>query len=406
MQNTKSTKSREQNSQSSMSRGLIFLFTLAGAAAIGNLYWAQPLLGMIAHSFGIPISQSGSFITFTQLGYALGILLLMPLGDAINRRRFIPVLMFLSAIFLVASAFAPMYWSLLAALALVGMTSLGGQLLLPLAGDLTCEEERGKVIGFIASGMLIGTMLSRLFGGVIADWFGWQATYIAAGVIDLSLAITLLVKLPDDKPRNKIAYTQLLLSIIDIVKKSRPVQATILLGACTFAVYTMFWTGLTFLLSAAPFSYTPTQIGLLNLVGLLGSFAAKNTGKFHDRGQSTLVSGIGIGTVLASLIIAAGGSHSIVVVMIATVLFNFAMQIVFVLSQTRLLSMQAELRSRLNTAYVVACFIAGASGSMVSGKLWQTGSWTLLVAGEVAIIVLALICWFFSRKTLESVELS
>ncbi|HGB6036364.1 TPA: MFS transporter [Salmonella enterica subsp. enterica serovar Aberdeen] len=387
-----------------MSSGLIFLFTLSGAAAIGNLYWAQPLLGMIARSFEIPVSQSGSFITFTQLGYAVGILLLMPLGDALNRRRFIPVLMALSAVFLVISAVAPVYWSMLAGLALVGLTSLGGQLLLPLAGDLSRDEERGKIIGIIASGMLIGTMLSRLFGGIVADWFGWRATYFAAAIIDISLAIILLVRLPDDKPRPRIAYAKLLFSIVSIVKNSRPVQATMVLGACSFAVYTMFWTGLTFLLSAPPFSYTPTQIGLLNLVGLVGSFAAKNAGKYHDIGRSTLVSGIGLTAVLIALIIAAMGAQSLVVVIISTLLFNFAMQIVFVLSQTRLLNMKAELRSRLNTAYVVFCFIAGAAGSMIAGSLWQSGAWTHLISGEAIVILLALLCWSAFRKTLKTVE--
>mgnify|MGYP002677440375 CR=1 FL=1 len=385
-----------------MSRGLIFLFTLSGAAAIGNLYWAQPLLGMIARSFQIPISQSGSFITFTQLGYAVGILLLMPLGDALNRRRLIPVLMALSAVFLVISAVAPVYWSMLAGLALVGLTSLGGQLLLPLAGDLCRDEERGKVIGVIASGMLIGTMLSRLFGGIVADWFGWRATYFAAAIIDILLAIILLVRLPDDNPRPKIAYAKLLFSIVGIVNNSRPVQVTMVLGAFSFAVYTMFWTGLTFLLSAPPFSYTPTQIGLLNLVGLVGSFAAKNAGKYHDTGRSTLVSGIGLTAVLSALIIAAMGAQSLAVIIISTLLFNFAMQIVFVLSQTRLLNMKAELRSRLNTAYVVFCL----AGSMIAGSLWQSGAWTLLISGEAIVIILALLCWSVFRKTLKTVEVT
>ncbi|WEJ85004.1 MFS transporter [Kluyvera intermedia] len=406
MQNKKQKLLQQELAKPSMSKGLIFLFTLSGAAAIGNLYWAQPLLGMISRSFGIPIAQSGSLITFTQLGYALGILLLMPLGDALNRRYFIPLLMALSAVFLLVSAIAPVYWSMLAGLALVGVTSLGGQLLLPLAGDLTRHDERGRVIGIIASGMLIGTMLSRLMGGIIADWFGWRSTYLAAALVDACLAVILLMRLPNDKPRPRIAYGKLLFSIVGIVRNSRPVQTTIVLGACTFAVYTMFWTGLTFLLSAPPFSFTPTQIGLLNLVGLAGSFAAKNAGKFHDKGRSTPVTGLGLATVFLALIVAPAGSQSVAVIIVSTLLFNFAMQIVFVLSQTRLLSMKAELRSRLNTAYVVFCFIAGAAGSMVAGSLWQSGGWTLLISGEVAVIILALLFWFFQRSTLKSIEVT
>ncbi len=345
-----------------MSSGITLLFAAAGAIAVGNLYWAQPLLTKMAEAFGISVGQSGTLITVTQIGYAIGVLLLVPLGDALNRRIMIPVLMGVSVLALLVSALAPNYWALLGGLAAVGVTSLSGQILLPLAGDLARDDQRGRVIGTIASGLLIGIMLSRLVSGLMADAFGWQAIYFAAAVVNLVFAVVLLNKLPNDRPRASLSYGKLLASIAGAVKSSAPVQVTLVLGACAFAVFMMFWTGLTFLLSAPPFSFSVSQIGLVNLAGLAGAIGAQRVGVLHDKGWSTSGTGAAFGLVLISLVIAAVGSTSIIFVVLAILLLNLAIQSVNVLNQTRLLTIRPELRSRLNTAFVFCNFLAGAAG--------------------------------------------
>ncbi|WFU05735.1 MFS transporter (plasmid) [Rhizobium sp. CB3171] len=171
-----------------MSRGMTLLFALAGSSAVGNLYWAQPLLTEIAADLNISLASSGTLVTVTQLGYAAGVLLLVPLGDAFNRRRFIPVMMGLSVLALLFSAFVPGYWVLLGGLTALGVTTISGQLLVPLAGDLARDDQRGHVIGAIASTMLIGIMLSRFLSGLVADAFGWRAIYIAAAIINILFA--------------------------------------------------------------------------------------------------------------------------------------------------------------------------------------------------------------------------
>src|SRR3954469_18270112 len=294
-----------------MSRRMTLLFAVAGAVVVGNLYWAQPLLGKIATALNISATASGALLTVTQLGYASGVLLLVPLGDALNRRRFIPAVMGVSVLALLLSALAPGYWALLGGLTAVGMTSLTGQLLIPLAGDLARDDQRGKVIGTIASSLLIGIMLSRFISGLMADVFGWRAIYFAAAALNLVFAVLLATKLPSDKPRAGVPYAQLLLSIAVAVRSSRPVQVTLFLGACTFVVFMMFWTGLTFLLSSPPFSYSATQIGFVNLAGLVGAFAAQRAGRLHDYGWSTAGTGAALALALASLGIAAAGGTSI-----------------------------------------------------------------------------------------------
>jgi predicted MFS family arabinose efflux permease len=396
---------RETNSApAGMSRGMTLLFAVAGAAAVGNLYWAQPLLGEIATALNISLGESGTLITVTQLGYALGVLLLVPLGDSLNRGRFIPVVMGVSVLALLFSALAPSYRALIGGLAAVGLTSLSGQLLLPLAGDLARDDQRGQVIGTIASGLLIGIMLSRFISGLLADAFGWRAIYLAAAVVNLVFAVLLATKLPSDRRRVALPYGRLLTSTAGAVRSSRPVRATLAIGACAFAVFIMFWTALTFLLSSPAFSYSVTQIGLVNLVGLVGAFAAQRAGRLHDRGWSTHGTGAALALALVSLGIAAAGGTSIALVLLAVLLLNLAIQAVNVLNQTRLLTLRPELRSRLNTAFVFCNFIAGAAGSALAGVLWQAGGWLLITAGQAAIILVGLIVWTIQRGTLRAVE--
>jgi predicted MFS family arabinose efflux permease len=299
---------------------------------------------------------------------------------------------------------APSHFALLAALAMVGLTSLTGQLLLPLAGDLASNDQRGRVIGTIASGLLIGIMLSRLVSGLLADAFGWRAVYLVGASLNLAFAVLLARKLPDDRPRAAVPYGKLMTSIVQAVQGSRPVQVTLVLGGCVFAVFMMFWTGLTFLLGSSAFSYSATQIGMVNLAGLVGAFAAQRAGRLHDRGWSTLGTGAGLALALAALAVAALGGTSIVAILMAILLLNLAIQGVSVLNQTRLLTIRPELRSRLNTAFVFCNFVAGAIGSMLAGALWQAGGWPLLVAGQAIIVLLAMTVWALSRKTLRAVE--
>jgi predicted MFS family arabinose efflux permease len=389
-----------------MSGGMTLLFAASGAVAVGNLYWAQPLLGEIAASLGISLGESGTLITMTQLGYALGVLLLVPLGDSLNRRRLIPALMGASVLALLFSAMAPGYLALLGGLAVVGLTSLSGQLLLPLAGDLALDNQRGRVIGTIASGLLIGIMLSRFASGLMADAFGWRAIYFAAALLNIVFAIAMAVKLPNDKPRSSLPYGKLLASIAGAVRSSTPVQVTLWLGACAFAVFMMFWTGLTFLLSSPAFGFSVTQIGLVNLIGLVGAFGAQRAGLLHDRGWSTAGTGAALALALVSLAIAAAAGTSIALVLLTILLLNLAIQAVNVLNQTRLLTIRPELRSRLNTAFVFCNFIAGAAGSALAGVLWQAGGWLLLVAGQAAIVTAALVVWGLQRGTLKAVEVA
>lgn len=380
---------------------MTLLFALAGGAAVGNLYWAQPLLNTIAGSLHISSGSAGLLVTLTQIGYALGAFLVVPLGDRLNRRRLIPVIMFASALALAASAVAPGFTVLLVALALVGLTTVAGQLLVPLAGDLAREDQRGRAVGTVASGILIGILVSRAISGIVADAFGWRTVYWGAAALMVALAAVLARVLPTLPPSASASYPALLKSVLTTVRRHRSVQVTLVLGAITMMVFTLFWTALTFLLSAAPFHYSATRIGLVSLVGLAGALAAQRAGHLHDRGWSVPATGAGLLLALASVVLGATGGTSIVVVLVVVLLLNTAIQSVNVLNQTRLMSVDPQSRSRLNTAFVTGNFIGGTIGSALASALWQSGGWTLVMTGSAVLFAIALFVWAAARRHLS-----
>jgi predicted MFS family arabinose efflux permease len=381
---------------------LTLLFAIAAGAAVGNLYSAQPLLADIAAAMQVSVVAVSILITFTQVGYALGVFLIVPLGDTLSRRRLIPIIMTCSAIALGACAAAPTFPALLAALAAVGLTTVSGQLLTPFAGDLAEPSQRGRVIGTIVSGILSGILLSRTISGLVADRFGWRAIYVFSSLLMLTLAAVLARVLPPEVPRPPVSYPKLLLSVLAAVKQHRRAQVTVVITAIAFATFSLFWTSITFLLSAPPFSFSVAQIGLVGLVGLAGALAARNVGRLHDRGRSSEATGAALALALLSLFIAGVGSQSIVAVLLAVLLFDVALQATNVLNQTRMLSIDPAARSRLNTAYVVSNFIGGAIGSSMAGLLWKQGGWSLTMLGAGLLIGLALLVWASQRKALGS----
>src|SRR5580698_6131558 len=320
--------------QPGMTRGLTLLFAVAGGAAVGNLYWAQPLLDFIAHDLRASPATAGWLITASQLGYAAGILLIVPLGDVRNRQRLIPVMMICAAAALVACALAPSIGFLFAAITVLGLTTVGGQILAPLAGDLADDAHRGRVVGIVVSGILSGILVSR----------------------------------------------------------------TIVLGATGFGLFTMFWTSLTFLLSAPPFSYPVSVIGLFGLAGLAGAIAAQRAGRLHDRGWSLPATGAGWALALAAFIVATFAGRSVAGVLVAVVLLDIAVQGVNILNQTRLFALSRQARSRLNTAFVTGNFIGGAIGSAAAALLWSHGGWTAVTITGAALSCFALAVWAAGRR--------
>jgi predicted MFS family arabinose efflux permease len=382
-----------------MTRELTLLFAVAGGVAVGNLYWAQPLLGLIAHDMQTSAANAGWLVTTSQIGYAVGILLIVPLGDVLNRRRLVPVMLLCSAAALTACALAPSFAVLLIAITAMGMTTVAGQILTPLAGDLAADVDRGRVVGKVVSGLLIGILASRTISGLVADAAGWRTIFIAAAIAALVLAVLLYRAIPSLPPKARMGYRALIGSVFIVVARERTVRWTLALGATVFATFTMFWTALTFLLSAPPFGYSPATIGLFGLAGLAGVVTAARAGKLHDRGWSVPATGAAGLILLLAFVVAALGGRSVALVLIAVVLLDIAVHGLSILNQARVFAVSDEARSRLNTAFVTGNFLGGAMGSAAATLLWSAGGWTAVSAAGIALSAVALLLWELGRRS-------
>jgi predicted MFS family arabinose efflux permease len=326
-------------------------------------------------------------------------LLIVPLGDVLNRQRLIPVMMLLAAVALVACALAPSIGVLLIAITTLGLTTVAAQILVPLAGDLADDANRGRIVGTVISGALIGILASRTISGFVADFAGWRTIYFVAAAGAVVLAALLHSAIPPLPPKASIPYPRLIASVGTVIRRERAVRWTLVLGASAFGVFTMFWTSLTFLLSGPPFDYPVSVIGLFGLAGLAGAIAAQRAGRLHDRGLSLPATGAAWGLAFVAFVVADLGSHSVALLLVAIVLLDVAIQGSNILNQARLFAISGEARSRLNTAFITCNFIGGAVGSAAASVLWSADGWTAVMTAGAALSIFALVVWAVGRRS-------
>ena len=383
-----------------MTKFLAILFAICSGLAIGNLYWAQPLLVQIMDGFGLPAANGGLLVTATQIGYAMGILFILPLGDFVRRKRMIAIVMVLSVLALVSCAISPSFIILSLSLFSMGIVTISGQIILPLAGDLSREDERGHIVGIVSSGITTGILFSRFASGIIAGFWGWRSVYVIAAALNLVMVLVMIYVLPDIPAKNKFkSYGKLLASVFTTFKNHRSLPNILLHSGLIFGlIFNIFWTSLTFLLSADPFNYNTFQIGLVSLAGLAAAVFGVGIGKLQDKGLSIPALGAFIVVCLVSMVCGFAFSDSIVAIVIVAAVLSVAVQGVSVLTQTRLFNLSQGERSRLNTVFVVNNFIFGAVGSALASLLWSLGGWSYVMMAASAVSVAALIVWLFSRS--------
>ena len=383
-----------------MTKFLAILFAICSGLAIGNLYWAQPLLVQIMDGFGLPAANGGLLVTATQIGYAMGILFILPLGDFVRRKRMIALVMVLSVLALVSCAISPSFIILSLSLFSMGIVTISGQIILPLAGDLSREDERGHIVGIVSSGITTGILFSRFASGIIAGFWGWRSVYVIAAALNLVMVLVMIYVLPEIPAKNKFkSYGKLLASVFTTFKNHGSLPNILLHSGLIFGlIFNIFWTSLTFLLSAEPFNYNTFQIGLVSLAGLAAAVFGVGIGKLQDKGLSIPALGAFIVVCLVSMVCGFAFSDSIVAIVIVAAVLSVAVQGVSVLTQTRLFNLSQGERSRLNTVFVVNNFIFGAVGSALASLLWSLGGWSYVMMAASAVSVAALIVWLFSRS--------
>lgn len=390
----------ENNKPAEMTKFLAILFAICSGLAIGNLYWSQPLLVQIMNGFGLPAANGGLLVTATQIGYAIGIFFIVPLGDFVQRKKLIIIVMALSIIALISCALSPSFIILSLSLFSMGIVTISGQIILPLAGDLSKDEERGHIVGIVSSGITTGILFSRFASGIIAGLWGWRSVYLIAAILNLIMALTIIYALPKIQRKNKLkSYKKLLFSVFTTFKRHKTLPMILLHSGLIFGlVFNIFWTSITFLLSGEPFNYNTFQIGLVSLAGLTAAIFGLGIGKLQDKGLSVPALGIFIITSLVTMLFGLVFFDSIIAIIIIAAIISVAVQGISVLTQARLFSLSNEERSRLNTVFVVNNFIFGAIGSALSSILWSLGRWQYVMIGASIISLIALFVWLYSKK--------
>jgi predicted MFS family arabinose efflux permease len=373
---------------------LVLILAIACGVSAANLYYAQPLLHSIAATFHSGPGTTALIVTGSQVGYAIGLGLLVPIGDMIARRRLVPVVLSITAVGLVLAGFAPDVGSLIGISVIVGLGSVAAQMLVPLAASLADEANRGSVVGKVMSGLLLGILLARTLAGVIAGIGGWRSVYFVAAVGVVVLALVLAKTLPHEEAVQGGSYRGLLMSVARLFFAEPVLRRRAVFGALAFGAFSVFWTTVAFVLSGKPYHYSSTVIGLFGLVGAAGAICANVAGRLADKNRVRQLTATFALLTLSSFGLLYVGRHSLWAMILGIVILDIGVQGMQVTNQSVIYALEPEARSRITSSYMVVYFIGGAIGSAVAGHFYASYGWAgicLLGAGIGTAMVLGFI---------------
>ena len=363
----------------SVTPALTFLLAPACALIVANLYYAQPLSGLIGPALGLAPAQTGLLVTMTQLGYGLGLLAFVPLGDLIDNRRLAVANLLIAAAALVGIACAPAAGVFLAATLVVGIACTTVQILLPFAAHFTTEADRGRVIGSLTSGLMLGIMLARPAASFVTYYAGWRAVFGGSAALMTLMAAILALGMPRYQPVTRLSYLGILRSLPALLRDVPILRRRAAYHAALYASFSLFWTAVPLLLAGERFGLTQRGIGLFALAGTGGVIIAPMAGTIADRGLTKPATGFAIGAVLAAFGIAlvGGEMHSISLLVVAALLIDAGLVTNFVLSQRSIYAPRPESRSRIGGLFTAIFFAGGALGSALAAASLVAGGWEL-----------------------------
>lgn len=386
-------------SKPALSKGTLWLMTIATGMIVANNYYNQPLLGLMARDFGVPESRISNIAMLTQIGYAMGLLLLVPLGDRLERRRLILWDIVAIILSLAGMMLAPSVGWLFAASFLVGFTSIAPQLFVPMAAELSPKEKQSSAIGMVMSGLLVGILLSRVLSGFVGEYLGWKAMYgIAIGFM-LVLGILIWRSLPDVQPNFTGSYAELMRSLVFLTRTQPVLRLAAFRGATAFAGFSAFWITLVFHLEEAPFHAGPSIAGSFGIIGAAGALAAAVVGRIAARTTPFRIILFAILIMLLSWGIFYVGGYTYIGLIVGIILIDLGLQSMHIMNQSSFFALRLNANNRLNTVYMVSYFIGGSTGTFVGAQAWKHYQWPGIVAtGTVFCLITLVVHLCFAPK--------
>ncbi|WP_173390930.1 MFS transporter [Actinomadura litoris] len=383
-------------------RGLFLLMSVATGLAVAGNYFTQPLLDLIGRELGLGPSLAALTVTAAQGGYALGLILLVPLGDLVERRRLAVSLYAVTALLLLVSATAPGGTILLAATGLTALTSVGAQVLVPFAVTLAAPAERGRVVGTVMTGLLLGALLARTAAGALAEVGGWRTVYWVNAALMAAMAVLLRICLPRlGGEGRRLSYPGLLRSTVLLLRDEPLLRWRSGIAALSMAAFSVLWTALTFLLVRSPYGWSESTIGLFGLVGAAGALTASLTGRLADRGHAQLLTAAGALALAASWIALAAGSTSLLWLLVGVIVLDLAHKMVLNGNQHVVYALRPEARNRINSAFMTAFFAGGAAGSALTSLVWARSGWRGVCVLGAALSVATFVLWGLERLSMN-----
>ncbi len=376
--------------------GLTMLLAVTAGIAVANIYYAQPMVGLIAASFGTSGPAAVECVTAAQLGYAAGIVLLVPLGDRLDRRQLILGQGVLLTVALVAAAAAPSLALLAAASVVIGVASTLAQQAVPFAAELADEAQRGRVVGQVMSGLLAGILLARTVSGVVGEQVGWRPMFLLGALTELALLAWLWRALPRSRPVGRGSYGALMLSLLVLWARHRPLRRAALVQGFLFGGFSAFWSTLALMLAQPPYRLGAEAAGLYGVVGLAGVLVAPVAGRLADRRGPWLVGLAGTLLVIpgwAALAFLPG----LIGIGVGVVLLDAGVQATLIANQATIFALDPAARSRLNTVFVTGIFVGGAIGSAGGSLAWAAAGWPGVIGFGAVSAALALAAHLLGR---------
>ncbi|THA79328.1 MFS transporter [Streptomyces sp. A0642] len=377
---------------------LVALLAVASGLTVANLYYAQPLLSSLSDVFRVSTATTGSLITLTQVGYVVGMLFLVPLGDRLEKRKLVTVLLAITSAALVVAGLAPNFPVLVAASMISGATSVVAQILVPFAASLAPDHARGRVVGRVMSGLLTGILLSRTLSSLLSDVTGWRVVFLGSAVLMALLAVALHAALPQHAPTTSVPYHHVLRSTFQLLRTHPKLRRRGLYQAAMFAVFSAFWTTVSFVLTGPRFHYSAVGVGVFALVGAAGAAVAPLAGHWADRGLARPATGIALVAAAVAFALAGFGGHSIVLLALAAILVDVAVQTTLILGQHTVYALDPAARSRLNSVFIAMFFAGGAIGSQLGTVVYEAAGWSGVTVLGGALPLIALVYWAFEHR--------
>lgn len=371
------------------SRGKILMMAGVAGAVITNIYSTQPILPLIASDLRVGLTQVDLVAGAALLGFSTGLALLLPLGDRFDRRKLVLGQIVLAFVFAAAAAFAPGIWALIAASFALGIVSCVPQQLVPFAAVLSLPAERGRAVGTVVSGIMVGALLGRTISGMIGTAYGWRAVYGAEAAFMIPVWIAAATLLPPGVPTTNLTYGRLLASLWPLARNHRPIRESMMIQALLWACFNAFWVNLASLLANGPWHLNSAWAGSFGIIGAAGALAASVGGRATDKLGPRNIIGVSIGVVTLAYMLLAGAESSLVLLIIGVIVLDIGVQSGLVSNQTRAFAVDPTAQGRINSLYMTATFFGGAVGVTISGWLMTRYGWMGVVVFGVALGLLA-----------------